>query len=108
MINRRLELMIEDPVYGIRIFVKKIASGWNNPTFQSLDILRGEGRFDFWQNIAATKQGIVLHFYMNAIQTIILFGCFYRWVYFPFVLGNDVYLCNMVLFPFDTLCTEWI
>lgn len=75
VIARRIEIMIEDPASGIRFFIKKIASGWNNPTFQSLNILCGrEGKYLLWDSIAQTKKGCILHLYMNLYHSAILFG----------------------------------
>ena len=83
-IKRQIEILTEDPISGVRFFIKKFASGWNNPTYQGLDILVGrDGKNPaFWNDLALTKRGIVLHTYMNLYQSLILAGCIlYLWFY---------------------------
>lgn len=78
-LKKRIEEMVSNPGYTINFFYKKILSEWNDPTFQSLWInksrktnipsnaivrsIKGEG-----------KLNKVFTFYMNIIQTLILFG----------------------------------
>ena len=75
VVAKRIKVFCNAPAAGVRIFIKKIASGWNNPTFQGLDILRGrEGRNVCWGQIAQTARGKVLHVYMNLYHSFVLFG----------------------------------
>ncbi len=83
-IKRQIEILTGDPVSGVRFFIKKFASGWNNPTYQGLDILVGrDGKNPaFWNDLALTERGIVLHTYINLYQSLILAGCIlYLWFY---------------------------
>lgn len=83
-IRRQIEILTEDPGSGLRFFIKKFASGWNNPTYQGLEILAGrDGKGGpVWENLAQTWKGWGFHAYMNIYQSVILAGCLlYLWFY---------------------------
>ena len=58
-------------------FVRKISSQWNNPTFQSLDVIAGRDGKDGlrWLWDGKNARAIYISF-MNIMQTWILAGCF--------------------------------
>lgn len=66
----------QDPAASVSFFVKKVASQWNNPTFQSLWILEerpGRGGLD-WLLGGSGRYAYI--FWVNLLQTWILAGVF--------------------------------
>lgn len=83
-IVRQIEILTENPMSGVRFFIKKFASGWNNPTYQGLGILVGrEGNYkEEWGKLAQTEDGALLHNYMNLYHSVILAGCLLYLLYY--------------------------
>lgn len=79
-INDSMKLFAEEKEYALRFFGRKVASIWNNPTFECFSIvtngnLRGTLNY-FWKDILYNG-GIgngILTIYMDILQSLFLFG----------------------------------
>lgn len=67
----------KDIMTSISFYVKKVSSQWNNPTFQSLEVLKGEGKGRTGIRWLLSGYGrTVCTFIMNLFHTWILAGVF--------------------------------
>lgn len=75
-IQQSLKEFLSNKKEGVCFFTRKVASQWNNPTFQSLWILRNK------EGVSHGGASIVLTGFMNIYQTVVLAGtCLYLWYY---------------------------
>lgn len=80
-ITERMEMFKNNPKYAAKFFFDKTTSQWNNPTFQSIWVNQnrkaGVKKNRVVKSILKNKRwGQALVWYMNIIQTAILYGVF--------------------------------
>lgn len=87
-IRESLKLFRKEKIYAIRFFVRKIASIWNNPEFESFSVIRKgniHGTLSYWMKDILYNGGIintVLLIFMNIMHSIYLFGSLLYATYF--------------------------
>lgn len=87
-IHASWELFGQEKVYAVRFYVRKIASIWNNPEFESFAVIRKgniHGTLSYWMKDILYNGGIintVLLLTMNIMHSIYLFGLLLYAVYF--------------------------
>lgn len=78
----------EEKIYAFRFFVRKIASIWNNPEFESFAVIRKgniHGTLSYWMKDILYNGGIIntiLLIVMNIMHSIYLFGLLLYVTYF--------------------------
>lgn len=79
-IKYNINLFITEPMYGVRFFFRKVASMWNNPSFQSLTIVTkrntGGTLSYFWKDLLYDGgiKNICLRIVMDVMHSMTLFG----------------------------------
>lgn len=68
-IQERLQIMLDDPVYGLEFFYHKFASQWAEPTFQSLWLS------SYQQKHSGELSRVVQSIYQGKLNTVILEFC---------------------------------
>lgn len=79
-ISRSFALFGKEKEYGLRFFGRKIASAWNNPTFECFAVVvKGNlhGTIDYWMKDILYSGGVmntILTIFMDILQSMYLFG----------------------------------
>ena len=98
-IIKQLTLFHDQPDYGLRFFFRKLASMWNNPSFQCFTIVskrNTQGSLSYWMKDLLYDGGVknvILQVLMDLMHSITLFGL----VLYAFLRKRRTELCDYAL-----------
>jgi len=79
-IGESMNLFLQEKEYALRFFCRKLASIWNNPTFEGFAVVvkgNGDGTLAYWMKDILYSGGVintVITLVLDVVHTMILFG----------------------------------